>query len=295
MFQKDDMTISLNYSGKDVENGTMEISDLANSLQGLASAYSRLSSPIDADTKFNLRISSINKGSFEYAVEVWKYVQDHPDQAMATIMATDFIVNNARTTSIYVVSAITNLLKLAKHVKKEPYSTKIDRNTASITVVNSENVSISVPIHVHAHFEDKKLMKDLYKLVEPLREGHIESATFTATDKEGVIAQEKVSYVERDYIDIDDRALTRTQETWLTGKFNSLTKTTNNGKFILESGKHVLYSLSAENPENLYNDFAYNGLVKVRCIAELDENLQPVRIKIFEVIKLEPELFSEDK
>ncbi|GIW60213.1 MAG: hypothetical protein KatS3mg087_1279 [Patescibacteria group bacterium] len=228
-------------------------------------------------------------------LEVWKYTQDHPDQAMAAVMATEFLMTNAKAASVYAVTAIANLMKLAKHTKKQPYSTKIDGNSSSIIVTNCDNVSITVPISTLPIYEDRKMLAELSKIVKPLRENKIDNAVFKAEDSGSIVTEEAVVYTEKEYFDVDDKSITSTRELWLTGKFNSLTKSTNNGRFILSDGSSVSYTFVGDNPQQMYGFFAYNGLVKVKCIAHLDENLNPTRIEILNAEKLEPELFDEQE
>ena len=81
-----------------------------------------------------------------------------------------------------------------------------------------------------------------------------------------------------------------TKETWLTGQINSMVKSTNSGHIYLSDGSRVHYTIKAERPTDYYGLFGHNGLVKIRCIAHMDENLRPTELEVFEMIPLQPSL-----
>ena len=63
-------------------------------------------------------------------------------------------------------------------------------------------------------------------------------------------------------------------ETELVGNFVSLNKERNNGTFKLNNGKNVRYRYVGGSPERMHVDFSYDGPVRVKCVATLDQNLE---------------------
>ncbi|GIW60212.1 MAG: hypothetical protein KatS3mg087_1278 [Patescibacteria group bacterium] len=51
MCAKEDMTISLQYTGEDVKNGTISVEDIVPALQGLSTLYGRLVSHVDSENR----------------------------------------------------------------------------------------------------------------------------------------------------------------------------------------------------------------------------------------------------
>ncbi len=84
------------------------------------------------------------------------------------------------------------------------------------------------------------------------------------------------------------------KETWLTGQIDAMTKSTNSGFVYLTDGTRVYFKITAENPGLYYGLFAHNGLVKMHCVAHLDENLRPLRLDISEMLPLQPDLFGDN-
>ena len=105
---------------------------------------------------------------------------------------------------------------------------------------------------------------------------------------------EIIIFEEKGYFDTSISAATSTKEAWITGKFNSLTKSTNRGHFFLTDGTRVLYEIKADNPESLYPHFIYKGLVQVKAIVQLDENLKPTQIDIYDIKRIQQNLYNDD-
>jgi len=62
-------TFQLRYHGRDVDNGTMPIDDVAEALEGFSGAYTKIAAFIGPpDAIHQLRVSATRRGSFEIAV-----------------------------------------------------------------------------------------------------------------------------------------------------------------------------------------------------------------------------------
>jgi hypothetical protein len=58
----------------------------------------------------------------------------------------------------------------------------------------------------------------------------------------------------------------------------------------LPNGERVGYRFKTAHPEKFYEYVLRRGLVRVKCVAHLDENLKPVHIDITDIEPLDPEL-----
>jgi len=282
-FMREKIDIILKYSGTDVDDGSMSVEDIIPALQGFASAYGKIAALKNLDTQHKLRVTGVQKGSFHVLLEVWDALGKSANNLTGLSICSS--------AGLFVVAGIIKLISLKKHVRNEPYTEKINSENQSIIINNSKNVSLEVPIIIFNIFKEKILDIDINKIVRPLEEGRIDSTCIEATYDNEVIS-EKVEINEKKYFDVESVTVTKTQETWLVGKFNSLTKSTNKGFFILTDGTRVSYQLISEKPELLYHYFIYSGPVKVRCVAHMDENLKVASIDIYEIQKLQTEIFD---
>ena len=60
------------------------------------------------------------------------------------------------------------------------------------------------------------------------------------------------------------------------------------------NGQGVPYHLVGDNPEEMYEDFAYKGAVRVYGKATFDENLGPTRIDISQIERIQGILSLSD-
>ena len=243
----------------------------------------RIAAYKNLEHQHKIRITGVEKGSFNLLLEVWKVVGENADQ----LQALGAVGGGASG----IVVAILGLIKLTKHVKKKPYTETVNGQNQSVVIKNSDNVDIEMPIQIFNIFKEGAIAQDLSKISKPIEHGKIDSANITAKYEEKTM-EEKITLEEKPYFEVGQVEVTKTQEQWLEGRFNSLTKSTNRGFFHLNDGTRVSYVLTNDDPVSLYQYFIYNGPVSVRCVAHLDENLKPILLDIFEIKKLQGELFT---
>lgn len=283
---RDRLEVTLTYSGKDVDDGSMSIEDLVPVLQGFASAYGKIAAAKNISTQHKLRLVGIRKGSAVIALEIWKTIGDNAPQ----LQSCGELIGAAAT----VVSAIIAVIQIKKRTRKQPHATRINAATGSIVVIDSSNVSLSVPLEHYGFFKDGIIDNDLAKIVKPLETGRIDSSTIelASTDtpeplRETILASEKA------YFETDQPPATSTKEVWLTGRINTMTKSTNSGYAILTDGTRVYFKLVCPSPERFYGLFGHPGMVKIYCVAHLDENLKPTQLDVSEIMPLQIELFAD--
>lgn len=279
---KEKLLMEISYSGPDVDDGSMAIDDLGPALQGLASAYGKMTSKLGEDVRHELRITGVRKGSFELLLEVWKWAGDNSG-ALTTVTIVGGGVLGA-------IKGLFECIKLVKHIKNKPYQAKPEGATNGfITVNNSENVSISVSFEAYETYKLGLLKNDLEKLTKPLEEGQIDN--FQITYKHDAVEfTESISKEERPLFAVAENNITDTKKAWLVGNLLSLHKGTNKGVFTLGNGERVTYKLAMQNPEYQYEKFIHKGLVKVECVAHLDENLKVNTIDVYSIEKVQTDL-----
>lgn len=278
------LQIQLRYEGPDVENGSMSVEDIIPVLQGFSSAYGKLATVDDPQSIHRIRITGVKPGSANIILEVWQFLGDNAAALGGASVVT--------TGAYFIVRKIWGAIKLKKHTQKKPFKEKIN-GTNSITVINSNNVEIVVPLELYELFKSKQIDGDLNKMMQPLEKDHIDSVELSATDPSGEILSERVSADERPYFDVELITATTTRETWLVVKLNSLTKSTNNGWAYLGDGSRIFYRYTGSNTSKLYNLFSYSGPLRVKCTAHMDENLKVIELEILDLEKTQEDLFDK--
>jgi hypothetical protein len=273
--------ITLHYSGPDVDDGTMSVDDLVPVLQGFASAYGKIAAEKGYSTQHRLRVAGIHKGSANIILDVWETIGRNSQhlQAVGTLSAA----------VVGVVMLLLQVVKVKKHVKKQPYSAEVDSAAGGIAIVNSENVSLTISTEVYNLFKEKTVDGDLSRIVRPLEPERVDTSSIivqTGAQR----TEETISVTEKKYFDVASTVAANTGETWLTGTINSMTKSSNSGHVYLADGTRVHYKLVNDHPEQFYSMFQHRGPVKVRCVAQLDENLRPTNLDVFDIVPLQRSL-----
>lgn len=293
-WMKESVDIELQYSGPDVDDGSMSLEDMIPALQGFSSAYGKIASLTSPEAQHKLRVTGVKKGSFRILLEAWNLATQNASQLeiAANITAVGTAVLGTGYGAIKIVKWIVGVVKATKHTKKRPYTETINADNQSVVITNCDNVTLEVPLEVFRIYKEGIIAQDLNKIAYPLQEGQIKNTTLRATSG-GQTLEEGINLEEKKFFDVEEVVITETKEMWLTGVLNSLTKTTNRGSFYLNDGTRVGYRLAVEKPDTLYPFFIHKGPVKVRCKVSLDENLKPAHMDIYEIIKLQTPLFDE--
>lgn len=284
---REQLEIHLRYEGQDVDDGSMSLQDAVPVLQGFASAYGKLAAVDDPQSTHRLRITGVRPGSVVFALDVWTFLDHH-----ANVISAAGVIGGA---AIGIVAKIIGVIRMKKHVRREPYREHIGQGNNTIIVTNSQNVTIEMPLQVYELFKAGTLDSDLSKVVSPLAEGRIDAAELEARVADGVVLRERIEAPERPYFDTAITVTTTTRETWLTVRLNSVTKSTNRGYLYLLDGTRASYTYKGENPTKLYTLIAHDGPVRIRCVAFLDENLKVASVDIFDLEKVQGELFPADQ
>jgi len=280
--------IHLKYEGPDVERGTMALQDIIPVLQGFSGAYATLAAIEDPDSDYRIHISGVERGSADILLQAWKWVGDNAD----AIEAAAAITTVGGSIAFFIVRTILDVAKLKVHVGDEPFKESISLENG-IVVHNSDGDQVVVNVETFNIYKDGKLDRDLERLTRPLEKGRIDSAEFEVKSGDGEVISHRITAEDRPHFEIEDLAVTSTRETQLVAKLNSLTKSTNSGYLYLQNGKRVFYRYLGEDCLNLHAIFGnYDGAVKIRCEARMDDQLEVVSLDVFQIERMQNELFD---
>ena len=281
---KEQVEIHLRYEGPDVDDGTMSLQDIVPVLQGFSSAYGKLAATDDPRSTHRLKIAAVRSGSADIVLEVWTVLGDNAAQ----IAAVSALAGGA----FWIIKKIAGVVQIKRHVQRRPFKERIAANN-SIVISNADNVTLEIPLDVYELFKSGGLDKDLNRLTSPLVEGRIDAAEIEARSADGNVLRERITVEERPYFESGDLAVTSTRETWLVARLNSLTKSTDSGWLYLNDGTQAFYRYVGDDPQQLHAIFGtYDGLVRVRCTANMDENLKVVSLDMVGIERVQGQLFN---
>ena len=281
---REQVEIHLRYEGPDVDDGTMSLQDIVPVLQGFSSAYGKLAATDDPTSTHRLKIAAVRPGSADIVLEVWTMLGDNAGQIA--------VVSTLTGAAYGIIKKIAGVVQIKRHVQRRPFKENIAASN-SIVVTNADNVTIEVPLEIYDLFKGGSLDKDLDRLTSPLVEGRIDAAEIEARSIDGQVLRERITTEERPYFESGDLAITSTRETWLAARLNSLTKSTNSGWLYLNDGTRAFYRFVGDDAQQLHMIFGtYDGPVRIRCTANMDENLKVVSLDMLEIERAQGQLFD---
>ncbi len=265
-------TIKLRYHGRDVDDGTMAISEVTQALEGFSGAYSKVGAFIDSPD-VNLRVSTPQRGSFEIAVFA---------QMLAQHQAQLETIEQAWNWGKRIFDIVKDVMNLKKQTKGQPYRIEVSGSNNVVNIITAENVVVPIARETLEIHEKKIIDRDVEKIVEPLRPNRIDSAELALGDKVEVT----VTAEERKFFQPDIVVFTEKTDDAI-GTILSLSKQTNRGTFEMQNGEHVGYHYPGEDKYKFYTDFSYKGVVRVFGTIEYDKNNKPIYIEINSVERLQ--------
>jgi hypothetical protein len=271
------LRVSIKYEGPDVDDGTMAVGDIIHALHGFANAYEKIASFEGLSHDHRLRLVGLTQSSAELHIKVLEWIGTN---ATALKIIGGFASG--------IVTTIVTVIGLKKHAAGKQCSVSAT-STGNVLVENHLHVSLEVPPRDYEVFRSELIDNELNKLVSPLSEKKVNDVIISSPE---IAASATIEASEKKFFEIETKTVTTTREVWVEGFLDSLSKSRNRGTFYLKGGRSVPYKLASENPVDLYIDFAYNGPVRVRCLASLDENLEPVQLDIYEIQKVQSSLFN---
>jgi hypothetical protein len=282
---REQIELHLRYEGPDVDDGSMSIQDIVPVLQGFSAAYGKIAAIDDPHVTHRVRITAVRPGSADIILVVWKALGENVNSlTSASILAGG---------AYWIISKIAGVIRVKRHVKRRPFKERIV-GADVIAISNVENVTIEVPLQIYELFKSGLLDADLNKVASPLVEGHIDAAELEARSPDGLVLRERITAAERPYFETTDVVATSTTETWLIAKLNSLTKSTNSGYLYLSDGTRAFYRYVGESAHQLHQLFGtYDGPVRVRCVAYMDENLKVVSLDVSDVERAQGDLLAD--
>jgi hypothetical protein len=268
-------TVKLRYRGPDVDDGTMELGELTDALQGFAGAYTKVGAFLDSPN-IALRVSAPQRGSFELAVIAATLAQ-HQSQLQNIHQLWDWTKR--------IFDIVKDLMNLKKQAKGQPYRIEVSGDNNVVNIITAENVLLPITRETLEIHQTKIIDRDVEKIVEPLRPSCINSAELALNDKVEVT----VTAEDRKYFRPEVVVFTEKPDEAV-GVILSLSKQTNRGTFEVQNGHHVRYQYVGEDKYKFYSDFAYRGAVRVSGTIEYDADNKPVHIEISSVERLQAEL-----
>ena len=240
----EDKTIILKYDGWALKDGSMEVSDLVNGLDGLVRLAAIIHPYIDGlkGTSPSLRIIGLEQGSCKAIIE---WIEHHP-----------VLVSAAVGTVVPIACAV--IVVIASQI------TKSDKHYPS----SSDEIQPLVEIVVAKH--EKRIIQAFCSLTNPLSHDGIES-TLIGTNRDLMyeVANENNYQAFHKHENI---TLTTHRSLTMEGSIRALNKKTMTGTFVGRNNKKVYpIILVMRNPENELHKFLWDH-IRIRGVGTYDED-----------------------
>ncbi len=289
--------VTLRYLGPDVDDGSIGVDDLLSALNGFSSAFYKVAERVDLDQQSRIKVSGITQSSANIHLTIIEIAKAHEGLILtatsgiavsALAGSREAVKDAAKRFTSKVIDRIAGTAKAKKHTQGGDYNVgEIAGDNNRVLIVNNLNVSLPVDKSVLDLLREGTIDSELDKMTAPLREEAIDS--FELRQDGEAMPDLRLEASDRPYFAKPRQTrTTTTQETELVGTLNTISKSTNAGVFISDSGKRIRYRLLGEDISELYRRFAHIGLVKVRCTAKLDQNLDVVSIDISDIRPYDP-------
>ena len=268
----------------------MALQDVIPVLQGFSGAYERLADTENSNITHHIKLSAVQQGSADIVLEVRHWLTDNSETIVAVAGLTT--IGGAMAIAFPIVNKIFEVIGIKKHVGADASKERISAEN-SIVVSNSNNVEITVSPRAYELYKNGTLDEDLERLTRPLQEGRINSAEFEVQADNQETLSQRITSEDRPHFEIKDPEVTTTiKETEIVATLNSLTKSTNSGYLHLQNGKRIFYRYLGDDNSKLHTIFGnYNGPVKIRCRAKLDDQLDVVSVDVLKIDRMQMEMF----
>ncbi len=266
--------LELVYEGEEVDDGTIPVDYLIQSLIGFSGAYDKIAGRTQPDTAYRIRVLGLRRDSTHILMDVIEWVLVNP--AAAEVIETGIIAVAAGAYKI--TKDIGKYISAKKKLKgASPTKEQIIVEGENIFLLLSSGEKLPLTKEQAQILLQGLLDSDLNKLSMPLDDPKVDR--FELRHKNEVVAE--INKAERPFFFKAEAAVTSTRDdVWMEGVLNSLTKDRARGTFHSSSGKHIPYHFAGTDEQQLLQAFAHNGLVRALSKVSLDADLNPTSMEI---------------
>jgi hypothetical protein len=258
----------------------MPIEEVILALKGFAGAYGKVAENLLPSSSHELRISAVEKSSFDLAILAW-IASSQGNETLS-------VLKTAGSAAKYVFSIVAKIIDVKKHTKSKPYQIAVEGSNNTTIIINNDGGKMEFPREALEILTSKLVDTDLARIASPLSDNLIINAELTATDEQGSL-EANIASTDKEYFVVPESEETGNPAE-ISGTLVSLNKETLRGTFKRTDGLKIPYRYIGENPQGFWASFSHKGAVRVSCIAYFDENLELKRLEIQQVIRLQGEL-----
>ncbi|HUB01859.1 MAG TPA: hypothetical protein VL983_04210 [Terriglobales bacterium] len=266
----DPIRISLRYIGPEVNTGEMDIDEVSSALAGFSRAYSKTASEISPESTHRLKVAALQESSFDVFIVAAMQLTKFGD----VVQQIETVTNAAR----FAFELITEVIRVKQHLKGKNYTYNLNGRDNKITVINIDHLEMDCSKAAFGLIAEKVIDNDIDRIVAPLRDNAITAAELkeVGNDKGAVV----IESTQREYFRPDHSLNGSVKDSEVTGRFISLNKERNSGRFELKNGERVPYHYIGNDPLGFHRDFSRKGMVRALVDAVVDDSLTPVSLNI---------------
>lgn len=277
--------LTLRYCGKDVEDGSMSLEDTAMALHGFACAYGKIVKYNNIETKHELRLTEIKKGSCDLIIVAKELIADGTMQTLIVVGSSNIFK---------ILDLMKYTIDLTIHAKNQKFQQNpiINGDNNFVTYINIEGSKLTVPIEASKLFDSKAIAEDIRRIVRPIERGKIDSSSIISTREDGSEFKTEITYEDKPYFEPEKIEDIATKDITLIGRMLSHHKETNNGRFEYGEDKQISYHLAMLNPKNYFSFYLEEGIIVKGIGHYVDSELK--KIDIYEIKETQTYLFNEE-
>ena len=160
--------LTLRYSGKDVDDGTIAINDLVLALQGFASAYDKILNNKGIETRHVLKLTNMSKGSVDLFINAYELLPDSITLQGIGVGGAVVIIN--------IIQTLGWVIKVIKHIQNKPFTINVEGDN-NVIIMNNKKVELKVPQEIYNIYKQDLLTNDINKIASPIQKDKIDSGS----------------------------------------------------------------------------------------------------------------------
>jgi hypothetical protein len=275
--------LELVYQGEELKDGSIPIGYLIYALSGFSGAYEKLSGQLESpDDRHHIRVLGLRQGSSHILLDIVHVLNANQGVVAVGIAA----IAPAQK----IISEIATYIKNKKHLKgKEPKNAVVFED-GKLFLVSPEGERIEITKEEANRLVQGLLDSDAEKMVMPLHDDRVSGFEIKQKNQSLV----KVSSEERQYFTTKsiEPVAKQQNDQWVEGTLNSFSKDKAKGTFHTVTGKHIPYRYIGNDTHQLFQAFAYDGVVRALADVRFDRDNNPRSMDIKAIVVRQQTFFN---
>ncbi len=271
------------YEGPDVSQGSMNVRQVADVLNGVTRAFSTISHEHEYGDTYELRFRDVEHASFHLLFQAIAFAKANPAAASAIVAGAAIgleALNKSVSGAYKVITDIGAMLNAKKKLKGQRVALTPAAFPNGEVQLETLDGLVLLTKEQYELLLSRRVDRQLAQIVSPLQPNRVDSFEMRRSGQELA----SVDAVQRSFFDFQEVSEERSREgTELIGTLNSLTKTSLRGTFYTSDGVHVPYRYIGGDINLLLRGFASRELLRVRGRIKYGNDNIPTLVEVRDI------------